>query len=399
MMKIKDVEMSLHEDFHLLDKSIDYIFPRLEKNLYVLEYYLTLIGGEVFESLYPNNPSFKSAKEIFPKMGYISQVYYSYLLTKILERYEYINKAKNSIAHDVDVIAVRDIKTYKTNQEKKALLEQVTRHYIYLPSEDSELQLFQYEYSIFFDSIYPQSAFRSLHSPNAHSDWVRYHRKQENDNTEAVILRSEFLNNIDFKKSFGYEDKRDIFRNPRLYKITSNYRIKPIGDLDIDPYVIMNDSIAVKKLDINDQSYINTHSFAHGLFVGRELRDRNYFTCELSKPLKIPFDDIYLDKEELISLGLIQDNLSVKQRRAEILLRVLKEFPDKLIDSSGYSLYPREKLFGYIFEKGVSELNLTIYEARLFDLTKESIKEFLDGNKQVRVLIQFKKGRPKGQDD
>lgn len=396
MIKISDVEMSLHEDFHLLGKLIDYIFPRLEKNLYILEYYMALTGKE---SLYPDNPSFKSAKEIFPKMGHISQAYYSDLLTKILERYEYINKAKNSIAHDVDVIAVRDIKTYKTNQEKKALLEQVTRHYIYLPFEDSELQLFQYEYSIFFDRIYPQSAFRSLHSSNAHSDWVEYHRKQENDNTEAVILRSEFLNNIDFKKSFGYEDKSGIFRNPRLYKITSNYGIKPIGDLDIDPYIIINDAIVVKKLDINDQSYINTHSFAHGLFVGRELKDRNYFICELSKNLKIPFDDIYLDKKELISLGLIQDNLTIKQRRTEILLRALEGFPNKLIDSSGYSLYSREKLFGYIFEKGVSELNLTVHEVRLFDLTIDSIKDFLSKNHDVTSKIKFNKGRPEGQDD
>lgn len=399
MIRICDVEKRLGDDCPLQGNRLGYIFPQLEKNLYVLEYYLTLTDGEVFESLYPNNPSFKSVEEIFPKMGYISQAYYSYLLNKIQKRYEYIEQSKAKIDNNRDIIRIKDIPNLKKDEDRKELLSKITQFYIYLPLEDSELKLFQYEYSIFFDDLRPKSAFRSLHLSKSHSQWVSWHREREQNNSEAIILQDSFLNNIDFEKSFGFQRKDEIILNNHIYKVATNYCKNPTGDLNFEPYAVMNDSVIIKKLDVNDQTYINTHSLENGLFIDKEFRDKNYFTCELSKNLKIPFDDIYLDKEELISLGLIQDNLTIKQRRTEILLRVLEGFPDKLIDSSGYSLYPREKLFGYIFEKGVSELNLTVHEVRLFDLSIDSIKDFLSKNHDVTSKIKFNKGRPEGQDD
>lgn len=377
---------------------ITLVYAHMTDKLYVLEYYLTLTGSEIFNDWYSDNSHFKSVKEIFPRMGYISEKYFEYLLNKTLKRYEYITNARDGIGNDIDVIAVRDVKACKTNQEKKGLLEKVTKHYIYLPLEDSELKLFQYEYSIFFDSIYPQSAFRSLHSSNAHSDWVEYHRKQEKDNSEAIILQDAFLNKIDFDSSFGYQYKNEIYRNNNLYKIATNHNMVPTGDLDIDPYVITNDSIIVKKLDINDRAYINTHSFENGLFLERELRDKNYFTCKVSKNLKISFDDIYIDKNELIDLGVIKDpltaNLTVNQQRTEILLRLLQDFSSHLIDNNGCSLYSREELFKYIYENG-ENMNLSIRECSLFNLTKDSIKDFLKNNSDIASKIVFKKGRPK----
>lgn len=401
MIRICDVEKRLRyvakrlgDDCHLQRNRLDYIVPQLEKNLYVLEYYLTLTDGEVFESLYPNNPSFKSVEEIFPKMGYISRVYYSYLLNKILKRYKYVRQSKAKINHDGKVVRIKDIPNLKKDEDRKELLSKITQFYIYLPLEDSELKLFQYEYSIFFDDLRPKSAFRSLHLSKSHSQWVSWHREREQNNSEAIILQDSFLNNIDFEKSFGFQRKDEIIRNNHIYKVATNYCKNPTGDLDFEPYAVMSDSVIVKKIDINDSSYINTHSFENGLFIDRELKDRNYFTCELSKNLKIPFDDIYLDREELISLNVISDYMDVKQRRNNIILKLLDNYHYDFFDEEGRFLHTREGFFKYIIDNK-EKFSLSQYCASLFNLKLETIKGYLQDNHEIRARIVFKRGPAK----